>query len=248
MRASVAIGIFGAALILDLTAAFAAPPAPEVLAEVRAVSALSVGFMERVNPEGDLGAETATLFHGLYAGLGEVMGWGQDRFDNVDPAVTARITEQFTQLYRYLEGLGDPSSGFTAAQVKEISGKGRSSFQGFVDAASSGTPDIRHEIGFTAKLLHFHVTEVTGDGSISEPRARPLLVVRYATVGLARLELLLEDAPDLRRKVAAELEDVRAFLATPRDCGDTDPAACAEAWANSLRAPLEAIENALRAP
>lgn len=201
------------ALALCLVAAplFAAPPPPatEVRANVHAAATLALGLLDRTPTAGDAAQESAIFQTVAAGGLGEVMGWGQNYWDNVDPAVTKKVLAAFQAAFRLLDGLGDSTLSLPALQAART--KLAPHFTTMRTAvAGTDLPQRKLEAATLAKLTRFHLAEMPGS-PMTTPSAGLVLAPRTIEAGAAGLEAGLSGHPDLLARIAPALSKLRAL-------------------------------------
>lgn len=204
------------ALVLIAAPLFAAPPPPaaEVRANVHAASTLALGLLERTPGAGDAAQETAIFQTVAAAGLGEVMGWGQNYWDNVDPVVTKKVLAAFQAAFRLLEGLGESTLSFAALQTaKSRLTPHFATMRTAVAAPATDLPQRKQEAATLAKLVRFHLAELPGS-PMTTPPAGLQLALRTIGAGAAGLESALSGHPDLLAKIAPTLAKLRALEPT----------------------------------
>lgn len=196
-----------------------APPAAQVLAEVHAASSLGSATITRIPVQGSLQDEITVCQHFAASGLGTVMGWGQDRFDNIDPSVVAHIVENFQRAFRFLERF---SSGGTIDYPKVVAAS--RTLQGHFDAirtvVSGGNDSTqrKRELHQLSKLL-VHLTENSaGNPTIPSPRIGVIISLRTLAAGLDRLDVGLAPFPLLKQKLTGELASLRTLVSSPPSC------------------------------
>src|SRR5947208_16145275 len=94
----------------------APPPAAVVKANVHAATSLALAKLEQMATAGDaatLHREATLVQLDAAEGLGASMGWGQDYWDAVEPAVTAQIVTHFQAAFHALEGFDPDAPGLS---------------------------------------------------------------------------------------------------------------------------------------
>lgn len=230
-------------------AGHAAPPAVQVLAEVHAASRVAVGLLDRLPDSGDVLTEVDYVGTVTAQGLGEIMGWGQDRFDNVDPAVVATIQAGFAGAFREVEKLpqGDADFGYDALQTitKDI----RAHLDGIRSAAASGEASTRREVRETAAILTFHAQEIVGSPIVSNNTVGKALVQRNLDLGFTTMKADLASFPDLAEPTSGAMAELAVLRDVPPPCA-AEPApsdACLEGMTDTMEAAFTAIDEAVDA-
>ena len=239
---------------LAASSALAAPPAAQVLAEVHAASRLAVGRLDRLPAEGDVAHETVYVTGVTAQGLGEIMGWGQDRFDNVDPETVMAIQAGFAQALRAAEDLpeGDPGSTFGYPDLQDAAGAIRGyldSIRQAVDQASVGGGRTRQETRQAAALLTHHAGEIVGSPITPGGAAARDLLLRSLDTGFSALKTDLESFPDLREPTNSAMSTLAVLRDLPPSCS-TDPNptdACLGDVAETMKSAFATFEAAVAA-
>lgn len=236
-----------AALAL-VTSLHAAPPAEQVMAEVNAAARIAVSLLDQLPAEGDVAQESAYVGGVSAAGLGEIMGWGQDRFDNVDPAITATLTAEFTQAFRALEGLPEDGGGIGYSQLQHVA----TTVRGHIDAIRAAVDQepepgrTRQELFKLAEFLTHHADELAGSPIYPNNRVAATVAMRTATTATRTLEADLASFPELAAQVEPQMGSIRGLATAPPACMlDAEPSdACLEGFSQTFRQPLASIAAA----
>lgn len=238
------------AAAFSASATLAAPPAIQVLAEVHAASRLAVGRLDRVPAEGDVVRETSYVGTVTAQGLGEIMGWGQDRFDNVDPDTVLAIQIGFGQALREVEELPEGDADFGYDVLREATARIRGHLDGIrqaVDQAEDGGERTRRETRQAAGLLAHHAGEIVGSPLTPDNVLGKALVLRTLDVGFTTLKADLESFPDLAEPTNGAMSSLAVLRDIPPACSsEPEPTdECLSEMTGTMGAAFTSIEEAV---
>jgi len=224
-----------------------APPAEEVLSQLHSASRLGTSMLAEPAAGADPQARTGYVGSIASTTLGMLMGWGQDRFDNVDPEVVATFTQHFGAAFRKLEAF--PPGGFDDETLAEAQAALRGHFEAIRSLTGSPARARRqlHELaGFG--------TSLAGDfgGSPLYPSTR--MEADVAGAVLRALGAGSEEEFARLPELGEELAEVRAGLedltTAPPECmvGPEPTEACLRGFGEAAAAFTGAIMDATMPP
>lgn len=201
----------GAALLVSAPAS-AAPAAVEVKANVHGATTLALALLSLTPAAGSAEAESALVQHVASSGLGEVMGWGQDYYDNVEPAVVNAITTNFQAAFRLMESAfnGTPSFPQLAKAVKQLSGHFEK-MRTAVAAPAADAAQQKRQVHVLAGLVAHHLRELPGSPLLESATLKLTVGVRTLKAGTAALEAGLAALPAVAGQVAPQVASLKAL-------------------------------------
>jgi hypothetical protein len=201
----------GVALLVP--AAKAAPAAAEVKANVHGAATLTLALFALTPTSGNAEVESALLQHVASSGLGEVMGWGQDYYDNVEPAVVNAITTNFQAAFRLLESAfsgATPSFAQLTKTVKQLSGHFEK-MRTAVAAPAADAAQVKRQAHVLAGLVVHHLKELPESPLLESPALKLTVGVRTVKAAVAALEAALAALPSVSGQVAPQIAALKAL-------------------------------------
>jgi hypothetical protein len=175
-----------------------APPATEVKANAHAAASLASALLALTPATGSAAAESEIAQHVASAGLGEVMGWGQDYWDSVDAATTSTVIQNFQAAFRLMETAfaGTPTLPALTANLKKLANHFLAMRKATAAAAGDAAQQKR-QARTLAKLAIHHLKELVGSPMLEDPKLRLKLAARTLIAAASELAPALGDHPAL---------------------------------------------------
>lgn len=226
-RALLGLGLALVSMLAPVSAAEPPPPpAAGVKANVHAASSLAANLLALTPASGELETEAAMVQHAATSGLGEVMGWGTNYWDAVEPAVRDAVLKQFQAAYKLLATVfDDPRLDYSALLAAARKLAGHFSTMRAVTGASD-TAGRTREVRTVAKLAAHHLGELAGTPLISDPAVRVAVALRTLRAAVRALEDDLAALPALAAAVRADLATLKAMSIKPPECAAAPDDAC----------------------
>jgi hypothetical protein len=201
---SIALGL----TLLSFAHARTAPEAAQVKAEVQAAANLAVRLVAQTPASGDTETEAVLLATVASSSLGEIMGWGADRFDNVEPALVKKLQVHFAAAYRSLDVLNAAPADYSV--VTKLAATLTTHFTA-LSTAFTTEGNAKKELHQLVSLAQFHFEEMPQSPVTPQGPMGLTVALRTLKATNAALDAGLTPFPQIREQVKAQLAELSAL-------------------------------------
>jgi hypothetical protein len=198
--------------MLTLAHATTPPPAEQVKAEVHGAANLAVRLVALTPASGDVETEAVLLGTVASQSLGEIMGWGADRFDNVDAAAVRALKVHFAAAYRAMQALDAAPGDYSV--VTKLAATLTTHFTAIRDAFAVPA-SAKKELHQMAALSQFHFEELPQSPVTPAGPLGMALATRTLKATQEALAAGLVAFPQIQETVKPQMAELAALLQTP---------------------------------